>query len=62
MYIPIPEMSNYTHNDNPDSNSRKVTGQRITTISDQANYLSEMKPTGIGTRLLILDHTAWTWP
>ena len=42
---PIPKISNSTQICNPDSNSRKVTGQRITTISDdQANHLAEMKP------------------
>ena len=56
----ILEMSNSTHRCNPDSNSRKVSGWRIITISDQANHLSAMKPIGIGTRLLILDRTAWT--
>ena len=60
-FTPIPEMSNSMHLCNPDSNSRKVTGQRITTASDQANHLSEMKPIGTGTRRLTLDHTAWTW-
>ena len=57
----ILEMSDSTHRCNPDSNSRKVSGWRIIiTISDQANHLSAMKLIGIGTRLLILDRTAWT--
>ena len=37
--LTTPETSNSMHICNPDSNSRKVTGQRITTISDQANHL-----------------------
>jgi hypothetical protein len=53
IYTPTPEMSNSTHSGNPDSNSRKVTDQRSTTISDQANHLSETKPIGTGTRRLI---------
>ena len=50
-------MSNFTHSGNPDSNSRTVTGQRITIISDQTSHLSETKPTENGTRRLTLDHS-----
>ena len=60
---PIPGMSNFTHNGNPDSNSsRTATGQRITTIFDQAKHRSETKPTVNGTRRLTLDHTPWMGP
>jgi hypothetical protein len=54
---PIQEMRDSTHSGNLDSNSRKATGQRITTTSDQVNHLSETKPIQNGTRRLILDHT-----
>ena len=56
------EMRDFTHTCDPDSNSRKVTGQRITTISDQVSHLSETKPTENGTRRLTLDHTHWMGP
>jgi hypothetical protein len=55
-YSPTPEMRQSTHNGNPDYNSRKVTGWRITTTSDQAHHLSETKPIENGTRPLTLDH------
>ena len=54
---PILGMSNFTQIGNPDSNSRKVTGQRITITSDQVSHISETKTTENGTRRLILDHT-----
>ena len=54
-----PGTSNFTRNGNPDSNSKKATGQRITTTSDQVNTLSEIMPIENGTRRLTLDHTLW---
>jgi hypothetical protein len=38
---PILGISNFTQIGNPDSNSRKVTGQRITITSDQVSHISE---------------------
>ena len=52
-----PGTSNFTRSGNPDSNSKKATGQRIITTSDQVKTLSETMPTENGTRLLTLDHT-----
>ncbi len=53
----IQKKRDLTHICDPDSNSRKVTGQKITTTSDQVNHLSETNPTEHGTRRFILDHT-----
>ena len=60
--LPTPGMKTPTHSGNLDSNSRKVTGWRITTISDRANHPSKTKHIGTGTRRLILDHTVWPRP
>jgi hypothetical protein len=56
-FTPIQEMRESTHSGNLDSNSRKATGQRTTTTSDQDRHLSETKPIENGTRRLTLDQT-----
>ena len=52
-----PGTSNFTRSGNPASNSKKATGQRIITTSDQVKNLSETMPTENGTRLPSLDRT-----